>query len=238
MPTLQKTISSYLYTQYADDDDLQAFVDSYNQYTQAYVNTFNSLNLPIYTSPSITGPLLDWVSQGIYGYTRPALDQTSASTIGPLDTYEPNTKNVTLNYELTTSATTVAVSDDMLKRLLTWHFYKGDGKVFNVRWLKRRIMRFLIGTNGTAPDIDQTNQISVTFGSGNAVTITMPTYPLANALAAAIASGAAELPFQFTFTIVVSGPVGSLVTWRNNSSSAVTWTNNSAATVTWNNYGF
>ena len=48
-----------------------------------------------------------------------------------------------------------AVTDDVFKRILTWHFYKGDGKNFSVRWLKRRIWRFLQGANGTDfDDID------------------------------------------------------------------------------------
>lgn len=66
-----------------------------------------------------------------------------------------------------------ATTDDVFKRIITWHFYKGDGKVFTIRWLKRRIMRFLEGTNGTAPNIDQTYQVSVSFGVGNQVNITI-----------------------------------------------------------------
>jgi len=234
--TLQNTIPSYLYQQYSDDDDLQAFVASYNTITQQYINTFNNLNLPVYTLDSISGDLLDWVGAGIYGYPRPSLPGTMASDIGPLDTYGPNYK-VPLNTQTTTTATSSITTDDIYKRLLTWHFYKGDGKVFNMRWLKQRIMRFLIGTNGTAPNLPQTYQINVTFGTGNAINITIPTYPVAPLLAAAIASGAAELPFQFVFNVTVSGPVGAFIPWVNNNSATVGWTNNSSATVTWNNYG-
>ena len=36
-------------------------------------------------------------------------------------------------------------------------------------------MRFLVGANGTAPNIDQTYQVSVTFGVGNQVNITLVT---------------------------------------------------------------
>lgn len=55
-------------------------------------------------------------------------------------------------------------TDDVYKRVVTWAFYKGDGKVFNIRWLKRRVMRFLEGTNGADPGVDQTYQVSVRFG--------------------------------------------------------------------------
>lgn len=202
--TLQKTIPSYLYQQYADDDDLQAFVAAYNDETQKYVDTFNGLNLPVYTQ--LSGSLLDWVGAGVYGYPRPTLPGTAPSSVGPINTYGPNYA-VPLNGQITTAGTTYATTDDLYQRLLTWHFYKGDGKAFSIRWLKRRVMRFLIGANGTAPNIEQTYQIGVTFTSGNVVNISIPTYPLATAFQSAIASGAAETPFQYTFTVSVSGAV-------------------------------
>ena len=230
--TLQKTIPSYLYQQYTDDDDLQAFVDSYNTIAQQYVNTFNQLNLPVYTQ--LSGDLLDWVGQGVYGYPRPTLPGTGPTNIGPLDTYGPNDQ-VPLNYQQSTPGTSYVTTDDIYQRLLTWHFYKGDGKTFSINWLKRRIMRFMIGTNGTAPNIPNTYKINVTFGAGNSINIVCPTYPAAPFLAAAIASGVAELPFQWQWNFTVSGPIGGYIPWNNNSAVAVAWVNNSSATVTWNN---
>jgi len=41
--------------------------------------------------------------------------------------------------------------DDIFKRILTWNLYKGDGNRFSMRWLKRRIARFLFGVNGIDP---------------------------------------------------------------------------------------
>lgn len=233
MATLQNTIPSYLYTQYADDDDLQAFVASYNATQQAYLNTFNNINLPVYTQ--LSGPLLDWVGAGVYGYPRPSLPGTLPTAIGPLDTYAPDAV-VPLATTKTTAGTTYATSDDIYQRLLTWHFYKGDGKAFSINWLKRRIMRFMIGANGAAPNIPQTYQINVTFGSGNVVNITIPTYPAAPYLAAAIASGAAELPFQWQWAITVTGPVGGALTWTNNTGGALTWANSGGGALTWQNY--
>ena len=50
-PTTQtQLLPSYIYQEYSDDDDLQAFAASYNSLAQQYINTLNSLNLPIYTS--------------------------------------------------------------------------------------------------------------------------------------------------------------------------------------------
>ncbi len=135
-PGVTKTIPSYLYALYQDDDDLQAFVAEQNNLTQSYVDWFNQIGLPIYTGPLIVGYFLDWVSQGLYGYKRP-----------------------------------VGMSDDILKRALTWHFYKGDGKYFDVRWLKRRIMRFLQGVNGTDQGTSTTYDVNVTFGVGYHATV-------------------------------------------------------------------
>jgi len=168
--TLTQTIPSYLYQEYSDDDDLQAFVTTFNNLVQAYVSWFVNIGLPVYTGPLISGSLLDWVVQGLYGLTRPVLPYGLATIIGPLNTWAPNL--IPLNtLRLSQPNTYYPTTDDVFKRILTWHFYKGDGKVFDIRWLKRRIARFLFGVNGTAPNIDQTYQISVTFGVGNQVNI-------------------------------------------------------------------
>lgn len=135
---LSQTIPSYLYQEYSDDVDLQAFVSAYNQMTQQYVTWFNTIGLPIYTG--LSGPLLDWVCNGLYGYYRPTLQ-------GQL------------------------VSDDIFQRCLTWQFYKGDGTTFSIEWLKRRVVRFLTGANGTDPGVQQEWQVSVTFGPPNLVFI-------------------------------------------------------------------
>jgi hypothetical protein len=64
-------------------------------------------------------------------------------------------------------------TDDIFRRIITWHFWKGDGKVFDVRWLKRRVMRFLTGVDGTAGDTDMTYPVSITFGADCEVNINL-----------------------------------------------------------------
>ena len=169
-PLLGKTIPSYVYWEYADDDDIQAWVEAYNTNTQQYVDWFNSINLPIYTGPQISGALLDWVAHGLYGLVRPVLGTGHDSTKGPYNTFGFN--DIPFNALVKVSGVTYqSVSDDIFKRIITWHFFKGDGKVFSIKWLKRRVMRFLVGDNGTAPIIDQTYRISVTFGADSEVSI-------------------------------------------------------------------
>lgn len=177
--TLTQTIPSYLYQQYQDDDDLQAFVSAYNTMAQQYVDWFVHLNLPIYTQDPVAGPLLDWVAAGLYGILRPALPSGLSKNVGPLNTYAFNTWPLN-TVRMVSSGQLYTTTDDLFRRIITWHFYKGDGKVFNIRWLKRRVQRFLTGVNGTGGETpanlpilapDQTYQVSVTFGAGNEVNI-------------------------------------------------------------------
>ena len=203
---LTQTIPSYLFQEYADDADLQAFVSVFNTMAQEYVDWFNQVSLPVYTGPLLTGTLLDWVAAGLYGIERPTLAAT-------------------------------AVSDDVFQRVISWHFFKADGKQFDVRWLKRRIMRFLAGRNGTDPGINQTYQISVRFAGAGVVDINVYTAiaitgpgavynsgafnsfaynnmgliirqyvdtTLAPILKQAIDAGVLELPFQNTYVVSVS----------------------------------
>jgi hypothetical protein len=163
--TLTLTLPSYLYQEYADDDNLQAFVAAYNELTQIYVSWFATGLLPVYTSDTITGALLDWVAQGLYGIIRPALGSGENHTIGPFNTLTYNSLAYNKR-KLIGPADVTVVSDDVFKRIITWNFYKGDGNRFNIRWIKRRVVRFLIGEDGSAPNIDQTYDVSVTTGPG------------------------------------------------------------------------
>jgi hypothetical protein len=163
-------IFSYLYQQYSDDADLQAFVDAYNSMMQDIVDTFNGLNLPNYTSDTINGALLDWVAQGVYGFPRPSLASGKYQTLGPYNTGMYNTQQYNF-WDLLYPDIISTTSDDVFKRILTWHVSKREGKYFSIPWLKKRIAKFLFGVNGTQPIIDQTYQISVTFGPNYEVTI-------------------------------------------------------------------
>jgi hypothetical protein len=192
---LTTVIPSYLYQEYSDDDDLQGFVAAQNDMQQNFVDTFNALNLPIYPGPIVAGKLLDWVGQGLYGMARPALSSGLPVIMGPLNTYGPNwifpmwdpvppSTAITFGLneiEMLSIGDVVITDDDIYRRILTWHFYKGDGNYFSVRFLKRRIWRFLFGANGTAPElvppgigdesIADTEQISVTLGVNRNITI-------------------------------------------------------------------
>lgn len=167
---LTQTIKSYLYQEYADDADIQAFVREYNNFTQLYIDWFNQVGLPVYSGTQITNLLLDWVGEGIYGLPRPVLSNGLLQDIGPLGTWELGT--VSLGSSGTSiSAPYYPTTDDIYKRILTWRLYRSDGFVFSIEWLKKRVMRFLNGANGTAPDIDNTYSVSVKFNPVNNIVI-------------------------------------------------------------------
>jgi hypothetical protein len=167
--TLTAIIPSYLFQEYNDDDNLQSFVQSFNTLAQIYAAWFTNIDLPVYTNPGITGPLLDLVAGGIYGIARPLLSSGMARLIGPFNTYAFNTHQFN-RLNLVGPADVAVTTDDVFKRIITWNFYKGDGNVVTPNWIKRRVLRFLTGANGTAPDIDETYPVSVTYAP-NSVTI-------------------------------------------------------------------
>lgn len=170
--TLTEVIPSYLYQQYNDDEDMVAFVAAFNAIAQQYVTWFATIQLPVYTSGTISGTLLDWVAAGLYGMVRPSLPSGLTQNLGMLNTFMLNT--IPLNDEQIIGPPDYYItSDDVFKRILTWHLFKGDGKLFDVRWLKRRVKRFLTGTDGGGGEVDETYSISVTFGVDNQVNINL-----------------------------------------------------------------
>lgn len=144
---LQTIIPAYLYQQYADDDNLAAFSNAFNTAGQYYLDWFASINLAYY--PGLSGDLLNWVAEGVYGQARTSLAAAATSAVGPFGTLTFG--SAPLKKYTPPSQTYYSLTDDAFQRILTWNFYKGDGRRFSMRWLKRRIMRFLLGVNGTDP---------------------------------------------------------------------------------------
>jgi hypothetical protein len=198
--------AAYLYEQYADDENVQAFVTAYNTIVQQYLTWFATIGLPIYTG--LSGDLLDWVANGLYGLYRPTLVISSTNLYAAygqipfgylIPTYGGAGYGQIIDVE---QASSVMVTDDIFQRIMTWHLYRGDGYQFSMKWLKRRIHRFLNGTNGIAPAVqDNTYDVNVTV-SGIAFTITIATSAVANFFSLCVSNGVLALPFQYTFTVV------------------------------------
>lgn len=245
-----RIIPSYAYQQYADDDDVRAFVRAFNELAQSYLDWDNAANLPIYQG--LYGAFLDWVALGLYGQRRPSLPYGVEAVDGPLNTWVPNSivpnaithparvvGEIEISFAVGVSpiggfvdpgTENFATSDDTFKRVMTWNYLKGDGRAFNVRWLKRRVERFLTGTDGRDPGINQTYDVSVVFGRGNLVNIILVGGPITverraipngmrlnsvtpngtviayasargRLLRAAVQTGALQLPFQYRYAV-------------------------------------
>jgi len=179
---------------------IQSFFTAYNNTSQTYLDNINQLNLPVYTN--LIAPLLDWVATSLYGLERPSLG--AGITANVLSVYDTTPYN-TVPYSSSTysnGSTIYLVNDDYYKRILTWNFYRGDGYQYNTDWLKRRVKRFLYGVNGISPNIQNTYEISVTYTSGSAITITIPNVSASPIFSSAVAAGVLSLPFQYTYTVV------------------------------------
>lgn len=201
----EKIIPAYPYTQYNDDLNITALFGAFNSLAQAYLDYLNALNLPCWTSPGITGELLDWIALGIYGERRPLLQiSEDALARGAYNTIEYNSITYAgLKNYVPGSAS--YIPDDYFKRILTWNFYKGDGSHFCIDWLKRRLARFIHGANGIDPPLQDTFDISVTPDKG-VFSITIPDYSdgVSHFLRDAIAQRLVKLPFIYTFTVTVT----------------------------------
>lgn len=202
--SLTTIIPSYLYQQYFDDDDLQAFVTSYNGAAQTVLDQLLALGLPIYTG--LSSDLLDWVGEGLYGLKRPVIAISDLHGYGPFNTWVTNTLAFSAG-SVTGTTQIFNVTDEIYKRIITWHFYKGDGKQFTISWLKRRVARFLAGVSGTAPSVDDLSQISVTFPARGNARITIFSGSIdtsyASVLQAGLISGVLPLPFQIAFDVLI-----------------------------------
>lgn len=194
---LQNCVPSYLYWEYSDDQDLQAFVSSFNSLSQGYLDWFKGTPLGLYTSPNISGSLLDWIGQGVYGIPRPVLSTQTVMIRAGYNEFPCNT--VSYNYlGRTASGTAQPASDDIYKRMMTWNLYRGDGQMFTMGWIKNRINRFINGANGADwPVLNNPPSISV---SGNTFTITTFNDSVSVALEELVTSRLVSVPFQYNFT--------------------------------------
>lgn len=228
---LTQVLPAYLYQQYTQDpysEDLQAFFTAYNTESQTRLDATNNLNLPIYTKQ--IAPLLDWTAYAIYGVTRPSLGSPAQfSPLGVYDTIPYDINAYSRNITTGTSSFYV-VNDDIFKRILTWNFYKGDGFQYTTQWLKRRIKRFLLGVDGVDFPIDNTYEISVTYGSNNVITLTVPNYAVTPIFISALESGVLNVPFEYSYIVDISSGA---IPWKNNSSATIGWTNSSSMPITW-----
>ena len=191
--TTTDIIKSYPYVQFADDENITAWFDAYNTYAQKYLDWFNNTPLAVYTRSEISGALLDWVANGIYGCYRIPIVFGNSRIVGPLNTYAPNYISLNQGKKLS-DVTSFTMTDDIFKRVITWNFYKGDGVQISIPWLKKRIARFT-GLNFM--------DISVTVGANKSVMVkvTGADSEILSYLQSIIQLSLVNLPIGYTFTV-------------------------------------
>lgn len=168
---LDDIIKSYPYTQYNDDENITAFFSAYNKMAEEIYTWMKDANLPVFSGGYNAGDQLKWIARGIYGVKPPVLVSGLTLNFGPFNTIAFNTLPFNKR-EVVNKSEQVVASDDLFKRVMTWNFYKGDGFEFTIPWLKRRIMRFIVGADGLDIENDQHWSISVLFsGDGASVSI-------------------------------------------------------------------
>lgn len=157
---LQKVIPAYLYAQYSDDANMQAFIAAFNGMAQGYLEWFNETPLGVYTNPNISGALLDWIGTELYGIPRPVLGVEIKKQTGTMGSASMATLPMAAN-RIQQSGSASFVDDDFYKRVMTWWLYRGDGKQTTISWGKRRVARFLYGINGSDFPISKLQNVSV-----------------------------------------------------------------------------
>lgn len=202
---LASIIPSYLYQQYADDPSLQAFRDAYNSLSQLYLDWFNQTPLGLYTANTITGALLDWVGQGVYGIPRPIFSTLSTRYLTDSLNELPTNRIATDGSEHQSSGTAAVANDDFYKRAITWATYLGDGRVCSVNAIRKRIARFLYGINGGDITLSQAQKVSIAVATSPSVhyVITIPSAanPAASYFQEGFNSGVLAFPFQLSATV-------------------------------------
>lgn len=193
--TTTDIIKSYPYVQFADDENITAWFDAYNAYAQQYLDWFNNTPLAVYTRPEISGALLDWVANGVYGCYRTPIAFGNSRSIGPLNTYTPNYIPFNQGKKLS-DVTSFTMTDDIFKRVITWNFYKGDGVQISIPWLKKRAARF---TNVPYKNI------LVSISSGNIINLTVvgADFEIFNYLKSVMELKLVNLPISYSFTVTL-----------------------------------
>jgi hypothetical protein len=158
-PTIKKAYP-YMLSGFGDSAGVNTIFKAYNDLATQLSMWIYGTPVPVYISDSITGDLLDLVALGMYDIVRPNVNLSATDYVAGYNSSEYNITEYN-NPTEKVDKPSFLLSDDYFKRLLTWVAYKGDGMIPSVPWLKRRIIRFLCGTNGTANDIFVTNYVSV-----------------------------------------------------------------------------
>jgi len=181
----QTPIQPYLYDQYryaAGAADMFAVHKSaMNARWAALRDTY--INLPDYTNETITGTLLSWVCESIYGVRRPILQY--AITKYDVSEYD------TALYDLASDA--ILAPDDVLRKIVAWNCKRDIMGPFSIPVLKHKCAEFL-GVDVGLIWVEQ---------AGRQFTVSVPDGPFALSMTACFELDLVNLPVEYSFVFVV-----------------------------------
>lgn len=194
---------AYPYQQFSDDTDINALFSATNEIAQSVLTWMLDHPLALYMRPALSGGLLDYAAYCLYGIARHQVGYSQITNIaGAINTMPVNTLDIDDN-QLPRTSMRFTLTDDIFKRILTWHLYKGDGVQFSIPWLKRRIMRFLSGDDGHAWRFNSTAPVSIAIHESTvAISIAKGTADerLLLLLSALIKNGLVPVPPTFSYS--------------------------------------
>jgi len=185
MPITQTPIQPYLYDQYRYADGA---ADTFAVHKSAMNARWAELrdryiNLPDYTSNTITGNLLSWVCESIYGVRRPILQYA-------ITKYDTSEYDAAI-YDLSSDA--VLAPDDILRKIVAWNCKRDIMGPFSIPVLKHKVAQFL----GVDVGLIWVTQ------SGRQFTVSIPDGPIALSLAAGFELRLVNLPVEYSFILDV-----------------------------------
>lgn len=197
---------AYPYGEYSDDEDIVAVFNSFNTEAQAIFLWLVSTCLCDYRQDPVSGSLLDWVAEAIYGMNRRMVPSaTTYPVTGELANNVLAYDEIAGGLTSTQTSTAETLSDDLFRRSITWNSYLGDGLVFSTPWLRRRLIRYLYATDGYDIDVHPYwNQVSIQWMGNRTADVVLSvtaTETVANALVQGLATGYLRLPLGYSLNI-------------------------------------
>ncbi|WP_196424728.1 hypothetical protein [Commensalibacter melissae] len=197
IPPYTHKLYMYLYLQWKEDDNLDAFVKVHNETTDKYLDEIRKLNIPNYKTKN--GKFLDYVAKNLYGISRkPLLNAQTIVEMG-INIDDPNTISPN-DAKILSNSFRHEITDIEFRKIIEWNVYREDGFHFTIPWLKRRLSRFLSYSSG---DMDM-NSISIV-AENRKITIRLlndlQKSPYRELLKGVLLNKTINLPFMFEFEL-------------------------------------
>lgn len=188
----REELDIFAYDQWQGIPEVVAYFGATKHFTHEIIRELTEKSFSDYFK--FKGDMLDYIALCIYGEMRPAyLNSGDYKAFGALNSL-PLNQDPLNSTKVMWDTDGEAVTDEIFRRIITWNFYKGDGRMPSIPWIKRRCKRFLTGNWLDQGDL---GNISLKFNR-NVITIKSTGFGIWDKiLGDAIESGVLKLPFGF-----------------------------------------